>query len=170
MRQVCWHHPDGHIHRWTVPRNKFIQPTKSLVERLCDFKNFAHSVLEKMDPCPHWTKQPSRMRPMPYNALQQERNNAILTNLLRVGSVCGLGPDILGIHALINLAARYRTACHSGTPANGLAIIQAAREYDHASHFCFQLRMEGKHFESFHGPQHRGGVRNCMLLGSHWQN
>ena len=44
--------PDGHIHRWTAPRKKFIQrvlkinaSTKSLVERLCDFKIYAISVL-----------------------------------------------------------------------------------------------------------------------------
>ena len=44
--------PDGHIHRWTVPRKKFIQrvlkinaSAKSLVERLCDFKIYAVSVL-----------------------------------------------------------------------------------------------------------------------------
>ena len=44
--------PDGHLHRWTAPRTKVIQrvlkinaSTKSLVERLCDFKICAISVL-----------------------------------------------------------------------------------------------------------------------------
>ena len=44
--------PDGHLHRWTAPRKKFIQrvlkingSTTSLVERLCDFKIYAISVL-----------------------------------------------------------------------------------------------------------------------------
>ena len=43
--------PEGHVHRWTVPRKKsFSEPkkinvsTKSLVERLCDFKIYALSV------------------------------------------------------------------------------------------------------------------------------
>ena len=43
--------PDGHLHRWNAPR-KIIQrvlkinaSTKSLVERLCDFKIYAISVL-----------------------------------------------------------------------------------------------------------------------------
>ena len=42
----------GHLHRWTAARNKFIQrvmtinaSTKSLFERLCDFKIHAISVL-----------------------------------------------------------------------------------------------------------------------------
>ena len=44
--------PDGHIHRWTTLRKKFIQcvlkinaSTKSLVERLCDLMIYAVSVL-----------------------------------------------------------------------------------------------------------------------------
>ena len=55
--------------------------------------------------------------------------NAIPTDLLRVGSVCGLGPDILGIHTL-SLAARY-------TFDNGLGKIQAAR-------LCSQLEWKEK--------------------------
>ena len=58
--------------------------------------------------------------------------NAIPTNLLRAGSVCGLGSDICGIH-IISPAARFRTAASSGTLVNGLAEIRAAREYDGAS-------------------------------------
>ena len=44
--------PDGHFHRWTAHRKQFIQrvlkinaSTKSLVERLCDIKIYAISVL-----------------------------------------------------------------------------------------------------------------------------
>ena len=44
--------PDGYIHRWTAHPKKFIQrvlkinaSTKSLFERLCDFKIYAISVL-----------------------------------------------------------------------------------------------------------------------------
>ena len=58
--------------------------------------------------------------------------NAIPTDLLRVGSMCGLGLDVLGIHTL-NLAARYRTAANSGTLANGPAKIHAARECHRSS-------------------------------------
>ena len=45
--------PEGYLHRWTAPREKFFQRTrkingtsKSLVERLIDFKIYALSVLE----------------------------------------------------------------------------------------------------------------------------
>ena len=57
--------------------------------------------------------------------------NAIPTNLPGVASVCGLGPDLVGIHS-ISLAARYRTAACSNTLSQGLQKIQAAREYDFA--------------------------------------
>ena len=104
--------------------------TKSLVERLCDFKICALCVLVFVlgsisAPDEATLKDEA-------HALQCTTAgpyNAIPTELLRVGSVCGLGPDILGIHA-ISLAARFRTASNSGTLANGLAKIQAAREYD----------------------------------------
>ena len=55
--------------------------------------------------------------------------NAIPTCLLSVGSVCGLGPDLVGIHS-ISLAARYRTAACSNTLNQGLEKIQAARAFD----------------------------------------
>ena len=58
--------------------------------------------------------------------------NAIPTDLLRAGSVCGLGSDICGIH-IICLAARFRTTARSGTLVNGLAKIRTAREYDRVS-------------------------------------
>ena len=53
------------------------------------------------------------------------------TSLLGVGSVCGLGPDLVGIHS-ISLAARYRTAACSNTLNQGLEKIQAARAFDFA--------------------------------------
>ena len=58
--------------------------------------------------------------------------SAIPTDLLRAGSVCGLGSDIRGIH-IISPAARFRTAASSGTLVNDLAKIRAVREYDGAS-------------------------------------
>ena len=58
--------------------------------------------------------------------------NAIPTNLLRVGSVCGFSLDKLGIHTLSS-AARKRTASNPGRLANCLAKIKAAREFDRAS-------------------------------------
>ena len=45
--------------------------------------------------------------------------------------MCGLDPDLVGIHS-ISLAARYRTVACSNTINEGLQKIQAAREYDFA--------------------------------------
>ena len=50
---------------------------------------------------------------------------------LPAGSVCGLGPDLVGVHS-ISLAARYRTAACSNTLNQGLEKIQAARAFDFA--------------------------------------
>ena len=44
----------------------------------------------------------------------------------RVGSVCGLGPGLVGIH-FISLAARYRVATCSSTRTQGLEKVSAAR-------------------------------------------
>ena len=60
---------------------------------------------------------------------------AIPTNFLCVGSVCGLGPDLVGIHS-ISLAARYRTSASSNTLNQGLEKIQAARGYHFAPIFA----------------------------------
>ena len=57
--------------------------------------------------------------------------NAIPTSLPGVGSVCGLRPDLFGIHS-VSLAARYRTAACSNTLNQGLEKIQAARALNFA--------------------------------------
>ena len=85
---------------------------------------------DTLDPYPHLAKLPSKLRPTPCSVLLQD-HNAIPTSLLGVGSVCGLGPDLVGIHS-ISLAARFRTAACSNTLSQGLEMIQAAREYDFA--------------------------------------
>ena len=46
--------------------------------------------------------------------------------------MCGLGPDLVGIHS-VSLAARYRTAACSNTLNQGLEkILPGSREYDFA--------------------------------------
>ena len=55
--------------------------------------------------------------------------NALPTDLLRAGSVCGLGIDRCGIRSLASLV--FRTAATSGTLV--LAKSRAARDYDGAS-------------------------------------
>ena len=55
--------------------------------------------------------------------------NAIPSSLLQVGSICGLGPDLIGIHT-ISLAARYRVAACSSTLRRGLEKINEARVHN----------------------------------------
>ena len=61
--------------------------------------------------------------------------NAIPSNLLGVGSVCGLGPDLVGIQS-ISLAAPYRVAVCSTTLNQGLEKIQTARGHHSAPIFA----------------------------------
>ena len=131
--------PEGHLHRWNAPRKKFTQrykkineTSKSLVQRLVDFKIYALSVLGHVGffsaPDEVTLKEESHAllctTAGPYNAMP--------TDLLRVGSVCGLGSDLRGVH-IISLAVRSRTAARSGTLAHDLAKIQTARESDHVA-------------------------------------
>ena len=48
--------------------------------------------------------------------------NATPADLLRAGSVCGLGVDLFGLR-ILSLAAPFRTAANSNTLVNGLSII-----------------------------------------------
>ena len=47
----------------------------------------------------------------------------------QVGSICGLGPDLIGIHS-ISLAARYRVAACSSTLRRGLEKVNEARGHN----------------------------------------
>ena len=51
--------------------------------------------------------------------------NASPSSLLQVGSICGLGPDLIGIHS-VTLAARYRVAACSSTLRRGLEKVNDA--------------------------------------------
>ena len=102
------------------------------MERSCDFKIYAFSVLVYIGSVSAPDEATLKEDAHAIRCTTAGPYNAIPTDLLRVGSVCGLGADILGIHTL-SLAARYRTASNSVTLANGMAKIQAAREHDLAS-------------------------------------
>ena len=129
--------PHGHLHRWTAARKKFIQrvmkinaSTKSLVERLCDFKIYAISVLSFIGSVCAPDNAPGKATIKAENhALQCTTAgpyNATPSSLLQVGSICGLGPDLIGIHS-ISLAARYRVAACSSTFRRGLEKVNEAR-------------------------------------------
>ena len=55
--------------------------------------------------------------------------NAITSSLLQVGSICGLGPDVVGIHS-ISLAAGFGVAACSSTLRRGLEKVSEARVHN----------------------------------------
>ena len=67
--------------------------------------------------------------------------NAFPSNLQGVGSVCGLGLVLVGIHS-ISLAARFRAAACSISLNQGLEKIQAAQERISAPFFALSLDWE----------------------------
>ena len=107
------------------------------MERLCDFKIYALSVLGYLGSISAPDKATLKEEAHALQCTTAGPCNAIPTDL-RVGSTCGLGPDILGIHTL-SLAARHRTASNSVALANGMAKINMI-----LPHCCSQLRMKEK--------------------------
>ena len=110
--------------------------TKSLVERLCDFKICAISVLSFIGSVCAPDKATLKAENHALQCTTAGPYNAIPSNLLGVGSICGLGPDLVGIHS-ISLAARYRVAACSTTLSQGLDKIQTARGHNCAPIFGF---------------------------------
>ena len=83
--------PDGYLHRWAVPRTKFVQrvmkinaSTKSLVEQLCDFKIYAISVLSFTGSVCDPDKATLKARTMPFSVPQQDRTTLSPLNYLRL--------------------------------------------------------------------------------------
>ena len=148
--------PDGHHHRWSAPRKiiqrvlKISASTKSLVERLCDFKIFEISVLSfigSVCASDRGTLKTENHALQPYNAFP--------STLLGVGSVCGLGPNLVGIHSISLVAA-----C-STTLSQGLEKTQYGSWTQLYSYFLlFLLFWETEFSCSFYGLLHRG----CFLI------
>ena len=103
--------------------------TKSLVERLCDLKIYAISVLSFIGSVCAPDKATLKAENHALQCTTAGPYNAIPSKLLEVGSVCGLGPDLVGIHS-ISLAARYRVAACSSTLRRGLEKVSAVRGHN----------------------------------------
>ena len=93
---------------------KISASTKSLVERLCDFKIFAISVLSFIGSVCAPDIATLKAENHALQCTTAGPYNSITSKLLEVGSICGLSPDLVGIHS-ISLAARYRVAACSST-------------------------------------------------------
>ena len=98
--------------------------SKSLVQRLCDFKIYAISVLSFIGSVCAPDKATLKAENHALQCTTAGPCNAIPSTLLGVGTVCGFGPDLVGIHS-ITLAARYRVAaCSTTLSSQGLEKIQ----------------------------------------------
>ena len=120
--------------------------TKSRVERLCDLKIYAVSVLSYIGSICAPDKATLKAEAHALQCTTAGPYNAIPTSLLGVGSVCGLGPDIVRIHS-ISLAARCRTAACSNTLNQGLEKIQDKKQKVATNLLCDKL-----HTQDFAGP------------------
>ena len=105
---------------------------------LSDFKIYAISVLKFIGSVCALDKATFKAENHALQCTTAGPYHAIPSNLLGVGSVCGLGLDIVGIHS-ISLAARYRVAACSTTLNLGLEKIQAARGHNFAPIFALSL-------------------------------
>ena len=142
--------PDGHPS--LVGTQKIIQrvlkinaSTKSLVERLCDFKIYAISVLSFIGSVCAPDKATLKAENHALQCTTATPCHAFPSNLLGVGSVCGLGPDLVGIHS-VSLAARYRVAACSTTLNQGLEKIQNGSWAQLRSYFRSISRFGRKNF------------------------
>ena len=141
---------------------------KSPVEKLCDVEIYALSVLGYIGSIPAPDTASLEAEAHALQCTTASPYNAIPTSLLCVGSVCGLGPNLLGIHTL-TLAARCGTAANSNTLTKSLKKSSSSWEKS-CSHFCSQLRFfVKKRTSSFHNSYHRERIQKNVSLGSQWQ-
>ena len=103
--------------------------TKSLLQRLCDLKNHAISVLSFIGSVCAPDQATLKAENHALQCTTTGPYNAIPSTLLGVGSVCGLGPHLVGIHSL-SLAARCRVAACSTTLSRGPEKILTARGHN----------------------------------------
>ena len=108
--------PDGYLHRWTAPRMFYPARVEnqcfyqSPVERLCDFKIYAIPVLRFIGSVCAPDKATLKAETHALQCTTAGLYNATPSNLLGVGSVCGLGLDLVGIHSL-SLACSSLSSC-----------------------------------------------------------
>ena len=125
---------------------------QKLVERLCDIKIYAISVLNFIGSVRAPDKATIKAKNHALQCTTAGPYNAVNSKLLEVGSVCGLGPDLVGIHPT-SLAARYRVAACSSTLGRGLGKVSAARGHKCTPLFCYPS-LGTRVSCSLHGLQH----------------
>ena len=123
-----------------------------MVRRLYDFKIYAISVLSFIGSVCALDKATLKAETHTLQCTTAGPYNAILSHLLGVGSVCGPGSDLVGIHS-ISLAARYRVAACSTTLSQDLEKIPAARGHNSAPIFALSLLTGRRNFFHLVAPR-----------------
>ena len=126
---------------------------RGLVERLCDIKIYAISLLSFIGSVCAPDKATLKAENHALQCTTAGPYNTIPSKLLAVGSVCGLGPDLVGIHSS-SLAARYRVAACSTTLTQSLEKVSAARWHNCTPLFALSPAWEHGFSSSLHGLQH----------------
>ena len=148
--------PEGHIHRWTAPRknhpeNREInESTKSLVERLCDFKKNALSVLGFVGSISAPDEATLKKEAHALQCTTAGPYNAIPTDLLRVGSMCGLDLDVLGIHTPQSNGPE-KNCCQFGHTRHRPGESSSSSWIRSCSFLRYHLRIERNILESLDG-------------------
>ena len=134
--------PDGHIHRWSAHRKKSssacwksMRLPKAWLSDCAISRSMRFLYWVFIGPACAPDKATLKAENHALQCTTAGPYNAIPSNLLGVGSVCGLGPDLVGIRS-ISLAARYRVAACSTTLSQGLDEIQTARGHNCAPIFA----------------------------------
>ena len=131
--------------------------TKSLVERLCDFKICATSVLSFIGSVCAPDNATIKAENHALQCTTAGPYNAITSSLLQVGSIYGLGPVVIGIHS-VSLAARHRVAACSSTLRRGLVKINEARGHNCTPLFHLSPALEREFVFSLHDFSHGEGI------------
>ena len=116
--------------------------TKSLVERLCDLMIDAISVLSFIGSACAPDKATIKAENHALQCTVAGPCIAVPSGLLEVGSVCGIGLDLVGIHS-ISLADRYRVAACSSTLRRRLEKVSTTRGHNCTPLFALSLSRLG---------------------------
>ena len=157
--------PDGHIHRWTAPRKNHATCTEN--QRLhqkpgrATMKIYALSELGYIGSISTPDKATLKAEAHALQCATAGPYNAVPTSLHGVGSVCGLGPDLVGMHTVSFAAAtelprvriRSAKASRRSRQLESMTVLQSLR----SAH-------RGKGIScSFHGSVYCGSVQCGML-------
>ena len=99
--------------------------TKSLVERLCDLRIYAISVLSFIGSVCAPEEATLKVENHAFQCTTAGPYKAIPSKLLQVGSICRLGHDLVSIHSISPAARHWVEAC-SSTLRRGLERVSAA--------------------------------------------